>query len=323
MTAHGGRFARALRAALAAPAARAAGAALAAALFAATLRAQPAGELDATLNESVVMVPKKAILGSVELQTTLFRPPGDGPFPLVVINHGKAPGDPAFQARARYPVAVREFVARGYAVAIPMRQGFAGSRGYYVGGGCNVASNGQAQADDVRAVLDWLAAQPWVDATAIVVVGQSHGGWTTLALGAKPTPGVRALVNFAGGLRQEACVAWEDGLARAAGEYGASSRLPSLWFYGDNDSYFRPETFRAMHAAYTGAGGTAKLVAFGRWPHGDAHAMFSSRAGRAVWLPEVEALLARVGLPTRVVAPVASPAQAAPVPPDAPRRAPN
>ncbi|MFO1198598.1 MAG: CocE/NonD family hydrolase [Burkholderiaceae bacterium] len=284
------------------------------ALLPALAAAQPAGELDATLNESVVMIPKKAVIGTVELQTTLFRPPGDGPFPLVVINHGKSPGDPKFQSRARYPVAAREFVARGYAVAVPMRQGFAGSQGYYIGSGCNVGGNGEAQADDVRAVLDWLVRQPWIDATAIVVIGQSHGGWTTLAFGAKPAPGVRALVNFAGGLRQESCVAWEDGLVRAAADYGARSRLPSLWFYGDNDSYFRPEVFRAMHEAYAKAGGPAKLVAFGAWPHGDAHGMFASRAGRALWLPELEALLAQVGLPVRVVAPVASPAHAAPVP---------
>ena len=52
------------------------------------------------------MVKKPGVFGA-ELETTLFRPPGDGPFPLIVVNHGKASGNPRFQARSRYLVAAR------------------------------------------------------------------------------------------------------------------------------------------------------------------------------------------------------------------------
>ena len=44
--------------------------------------------------EQVVMVPKVGGESTVDLETTIFRPAGDGPFPLVVINHGKSPGKP-------------------------------------------------------------------------------------------------------------------------------------------------------------------------------------------------------------------------------------
>lgn len=44
------------------------------------------------LPEEVVFVPKKLFLGSVSLETTIFKPSGDGPFPLAIINHGKANG---------------------------------------------------------------------------------------------------------------------------------------------------------------------------------------------------------------------------------------
>lgn len=84
------------------------------------------------------MVPKPGVMFSLELETTIFKPPGDGPFPLVVINHGKALGKPAFQSRARYLAQSAEFVKRGYVVALPMRQGFSKSGGAYIGGGCNV-----------------------------------------------------------------------------------------------------------------------------------------------------------------------------------------
>ena len=51
----------------------------------------------APLPESVVMVQKKSGLFTTELETTLYLPEGDGPFPIAVINHGKANGDPKFQ----------------------------------------------------------------------------------------------------------------------------------------------------------------------------------------------------------------------------------
>jgi hypothetical protein len=50
--------------------------------------------------EQVVMVPKVGAEDTVDLETTIFRPPGEGRRPLVVINHGKTPGKPAFQRRA-------------------------------------------------------------------------------------------------------------------------------------------------------------------------------------------------------------------------------
>lgn len=258
-------------------------------------RATAQESIDASLNESVIRI-KNSQLFPVELETTLFKPDGPGPFPVVVINHGKAPGDPRFQARSRPLVAVRFFLQRGYAVVAPMRQGFSKSGGSYIGGGCNVESNGRVQAEDVKAVLTHVLTQPWADPTQVLMVGQSHGGWTTLAFGALNYPGVKGLVNFAGGLRQEQCAAWERGLAAGAAAYGGATQLPSLWFYGDNDSYFSVDTFQAMHARYTAAGGRAKLVAFGKFGS-DAHALFASSRGQAIWQPELEDYLQAAGLP--------------------------
>jgi dienelactone hydrolase len=253
-------------------------------------------DVDASLNETVQVIPKKGLF-TLGLETTLYKPDGDGPFPIAVINHGKAPGDPRFQGRYRPAIAARYFLERGYAVIVPMRQGFSKSEGNYIGAGCNIESNGRVQAEDVKAVLDYVVAQSWADKTRMLVLGQSHGGWTTLAFGALDYPGVKALVNFAGGLRQESCSAWESGLAKAAAEYAKQTRLPSLWFYGDNDSFFNTSTYTAMFEKYTAAGGQAKLIAFGIFGS-DSHSMFGSRAGMPIWQPEVTKLLATAGLPS-------------------------
>jgi dienelactone hydrolase len=271
-------------------------------------------ELNKALNETLLTVPKAGILFTARLETTIFKPAGDGPFPIAVINHGKSLGDVRHQGRYRPLMATRYFMQRGYVVVVPMRQGFSNSTGNYIDAGCNVESNGLEQAEDVRVVLDYVTAQPYADRNNILVLGQSHGGWTTLAFGTFNYPGVKGLVNFAGGLREDPCGPWTANLVNAARSYGAETTVPSLWFYGDNDSYFGPTTFRRMHHAYTSSGGRAKLVAFGKLG-GDGHHMFSSLAGRGIWQPEVSAFLRQLGLPHEVTRPQYANPSSVPVPP--------
>ncbi|MEO8248478.1 MAG: CocE/NonD family hydrolase, partial [Burkholderiales bacterium] len=245
----------------------------------------------------VVQVPRKVGPLTVELETTVFKPRGDGPFSIVLMNHGKTAGDPRFQPRYRPRQAAAFFLDRGYAVVAPMRQGFSKSGGAYVGGGCNIESNGRAQADDLAAALDYVRTQPWVDKDRIVVLGQSHGGWATLALGARGYPGVKGLINFAGGLRQErGCTGWQGNLARAAGAYGKGTHLPSLWLYGDNDSFFPVEVFRPMHERYQAAGGKAELIAYGKFGN-DSHTLFASPDGARIWHEPVARFLKSIGVP--------------------------
>jgi dienelactone hydrolase len=257
--------------------------------------------LDATLNEQVVMVP--AISGSsrIELETTIFKPPGDGPFPIVIMNHGKALGSPRNQARDRFVVVSKEFIKRGYAVVIPMRKGFSKSTGEYADRGCDMTGHGLAQAQDLQGTLEYVAAQPWADKDRVLVAGQSYGGLTAMAFGTRGFPGVKGLINFAGGLKVHGggCQ-WQASLVKAFAEYGSKSALPSLWFYGENDHHFNHELAGRMHNAYTQAGGHAKLVAYGPFKK-DAHGMVGSRDGVQVWWPETEKFLQEIGMPTEQV----------------------
>ena len=201
--------------------------------------ATAAQALRSDLREEVLTIRKPGVFG-IELEATVYRPPGDGPFPLIVVSHGKATGNPRFQGRARFVIAATELVHRGYAVVIPMRQGFSKSQGSYIGGGCNIESNGRAQAEDVAVTLQRMAQRKDIDARRVVVFGQSQGGLTTTALGSLGLPDVVGLVNFSGGLRRENCNGWEAALVDAMAGYAQQTRVPSLWFYGDNDSSFGP-----------------------------------------------------------------------------------
>jgi dienelactone hydrolase len=254
--------------------------------------------LNSRLREEIITIPSKAGPFTVQLQATTYRPPGEGPFPLLIMNHGKDPGLPSFQGRYRGLVIATEFVQRGYAVILPMRTGFSKSEGMYVDGGCNITSNGVAQAKDIQATLDYASGLPWIDNSKIIVMGQSHGGLATMALGASNPSHVKALLNFAGGLRYDMIgCSWKDALIDAFAYYGKTTTIPSLWFYGENDSFFNPEVVRKMFVAYTKGGADAKLVAYGPFKN-DAHGMSGSRDGVAIWWPETEALLKRIGLPT-------------------------
>lgn len=236
---------------------------------------------------------------AVSLETTLFKPDGDGPFPLLVINHGKAPGDPRLQSRDRFIHMASAFVRRGYAVMVPMRSGFAQSTGSYADHGCDMTANGYTQANDVRDAIRYARGLPWVDAERIVVAGQSYGGLATMALATQAIPGVRGVMNFAGGLRVHGGPCdWQGALVRAFGDYGRRSKVHSLWMYGANDSYFGPQLVGRMHRAYVKAGGSAQLVAYGDFKR-DAHTMLASRDGEKIWLPEAERFLRRIGMPSR------------------------
>lgn len=249
--------------------------------------------VDASLNETIEMITLPGT--STSLETTIYKPDGVGPFPLVVINHARHSGEPKDQERFRPSIAARYFLQRGYAVIAPMRQGLSRSGGWYVGRGCDVERNAMQQAQDISGVLSALGSAPWADRSRVVVMGHSQGGMTALAVGASNLPGVRAVVNFAGGSRNSECPTWQYDIGQAVTQFGKQSRVPSLWVYGDNDSFFG-DVYRTLHAQYRAAGGNAQLVPVSGY-EGDAHHLFITRAGASHWQPQMTAFLKAVGLP--------------------------
>ena len=253
--------------------------------------------LDYRLNEHIVLIPAGPTRQAM-METTVFQPNGQGPFPLLIINHGKDAGAPNNQQRDRFIFMATAFVKRGYAVMVPMRQGFANSTGRYRDHGCDMMANGYGQANDILDAVSYAREQDWVDADRIVVAGQSYGGMATLALGTQALPGVRGLINFAGGLRDDGrnCD-WRSELVRAFGDYGSNNKIASLWIYGANDSLFGPELVSRLHDAFVRGGGQARLVEFGAFKR-DSHGMIASRDGEKIWWHETERFLQQIGMPT-------------------------
>lgn len=265
---------------------------------------KPAGPqlpaVDKRMGEQVVAVPATIGGDAITLQTTIFKPPGNGPFPVLFMNHGKSGGSDAhLQERARYVVLSKQFVRRGYAVVIPMRLGFAGSGGIYVNSHCQAEKNGDDQANSLFFAMQYAMKQPWADQEHVLLAGQSHGGLTAIAAGSHNISGVRGVINFAGGVNSRSKCDWQGALVDAFKAYGARGKVPTLWFYGANDTHFGPKLAADLYAAYTGAGGKAELIAFGPFKS-DAHAMVLSPEGVPIWLPETERFLKTIGMPTEI-----------------------
>lgn len=241
------------------------------------------------------------------------HPPGQaGPAPLVVLNHG-SPGTAEARRRMQPYMcesgAVQWFLARGYVAAIPLRRGYGADNGAWseTYGRCETpdfVAAGRETARDIAAALAYARGLPEVDAgIGALVVGQSAGGWGTIALSANPPPGVAGLVNFAGGragriggLPNYNCR--PDQLVASAARFGGAARsgTPMLWLYAQNDSFFAPAQAARLHDAYVQAGGRADLHALGAFAQ-DGHTLFAGRGGAAVWGPIVEAYIRERGLP--------------------------
>src|SRR4051794_2917072 len=94
-----------------------------------------------------------------------------------------------------------------------------------------------ADADDLEATLKLVSQRPDADPARMLAIGVSAGGAAITALSARNPKGLAAAVNVSGGVRFQACPK-EDMLVEAFKTYGATSRVPTLWVYAQNDSLF-------------------------------------------------------------------------------------
>jgi dienelactone hydrolase len=241
----------------------------------------------------------------------VVRPVGDGPFPLVIMNHGVSLNqrERGFFPLVEFRDAAMWFARRGYMVVAPSGSGYGAAalddpeHGIYSVfyskiGGCdnpNFHDAGFAVALINKWIIDYMTEQKLIVPDKTIVVGQSAGGWAALALSSQNLPAVRAIITFAagrggrvGGKANNNCA--PDKLVAATGELGRTARTPMLWIYVENDTFFGPALSNRMHQAYTAAGGSAEyhlLPPFGS----DGHFLIDSPEAIPLWAPLVAAFL--------------------------------
>ena len=173
--------------------------------------------------------------GSLRIHAYLYKPSGDGPFPVVIYNHGARTG------RARRPEP-NEYIGRlltraGYAVLIPERRGYGDSEGPTLAGairndmGQRFVARAEAETDDVFAAVDYLRTLPIADTKRLGIMGYSLGGIVTMFAVSRTTTFAVA-INQAG-----AAGAWDISAPLRSALIAAAEKAttPTLLMVAQND----------------------------------------------------------------------------------------
>lgn len=231
-----------------------------------------------------------------ELKGYLFRPPGRGPWPLVIYNHGS--GLDQGSEDAVQPGIAALLLSWGIACFYPHRRGYGNSPGPTWRSECpaetfSPAYNAQIiarldkESDDVIAAHDHARGLPDIDPDRIAVMGSSFGGVNSLFAAAKDAR-FRCAIDFAG-----AAMNWDRNPDIAAAMIAAALRVAIPVFYGQAENDFSTRPTREIAAALAGGGKPyeARIYpAFGltAW---EGHLL--AGRGQQIWAADVRSFLER------------------------------
>ena len=234
--------------------------------------------------------------GANRLKGWLHVPPGTGPFPCLITNHGS--GISQGTEDISRPGTASLLMSWGIASFLPHRRGYGASEGVawrdevtapygtddY---DTQLADRLDAESDDVLAALDVVAALPEIDSRHIGVMGSSFGGTTTL-LAASKTNRFTCAIDFAG-----AAMNWDrtPGLRRLMTAAALRLTMPVFFIQAANDYSIRPTIELAAALAGTESIMQSRVFpAFGVNAH-EGHLLESQ--GPTVWSAEVRWFLER------------------------------
>lgn len=246
----------------------------------------------------VAIVPEELTFPSAgrELKGYFAKPPGPGPFPCMICNHGS--GIDKGTLDVSRPGTAALLMSWGIASFLPHRRGYGNSPGpawreevtHEFGTpeyDAELVARLDAESDDVLAAFDLISARADVDPVHIGVMGSSFGGTNTLLAAAKSSR-FSCAINFAG-----AAMNWDRApnlrahMTKAIGRV----RIPLFLIQAENDYSARPTPELAAAVTDPARVVWSKLYpAFGVNPM-EGH-LFESRAAM-LWQEDVHRFLER------------------------------
>jgi hypothetical protein len=154
-----------------------------------------------------VMVPMR---DGVRLATDVYRPAGDGRYPVVLVRTPYGNEDPETVRRAKY------YVEQGYAFAVQDCRGKYDSEGDWYGK--------RNEAEDGSDTITWLGKQPW-SSGKVGMTGRSYLGMVQYLVADQENPYLKALVPMVGPVTLGRDTSDFDHLAVYAGREGATANL--------------------------------------------------------------------------------------------------
>ena len=128
-----------------------------------------------------------------QIPAWVYKPAGEGPFPVVIQIHGGPEGQSRPFFSSTYQMWLQEL---GVAVIRPNVRGSAGYGKTYLG-----LDNGFQREDsvkDIGALLDWIETRPDLDASRVAVFGGSYGGYMVLASAVHFSDRLKAAIDVVG-----------------------------------------------------------------------------------------------------------------------------
>lgn len=234
--------------------------------------------------------------GKLKIEAYVYKPEGDGPFPVVIYNHGSR----IARDKEEMPfIYVGEMLRRsGYVVVAPERRGYGKSDGQTFGEtvgqdrGPRFVTRVQEETEDVLASLEFVKTLPYADTTRMGVMGWSFGGIISV-FAASRSSAFRVVVDQAGAaLTWNRSPAMQHALKEAAGKV----RVPLLGMVAQNDG--TTESVKAVVREAEKHGVAAKLILYPaftpREPTGIApgHMIFGKEGWR-IWEADVKEFLGK------------------------------
>ena len=189
---------------------------------------------------------------SLTLHAQLYKPDGEGPFPMVIALHGCGGlGGPSEPVLPRYRDWADQLVKTGHAVLFPDSYS---SR--ELGPQCRVKERRvlarRERVADISAARQWLSQQPWVAQDRVSLIGWANGGSGVLWAVRPQLSARHAAPDF-----RSAIAFYPD--CRISSGLGWSARVPTLLLIGASDDISSPSACRAMVDAARGRSALTRI----------------------------------------------------------------
>ncbi len=244
---------------------------------------------------------EKGLFGpsAIKLEATLYKPTGDGPFPLVIFNHGSTGTGVIPLDKTDNPWGFgANLVKKGMALLIPMRRGRGKSEGHYREPyECTLHQSHlgiRYASESLDAVYDFLKTQPWVDTEKIILSGNSRGGILSVVYAAERSGAAIGVVNFVGGWMSDDCSsqAGVDINATLFAEAGKKAKVPHLFLYATRDSYYSISSVNNYADTFRQAGGIVDLKLYDMDVGASGHSLFYQHWRK--WNRDLDAFLIKL-----------------------------
>ena len=234
--------------------------------------------------------------GAHALKGYLYLPPGRGPFPCMITNHGSTVAQGSLDVSRPGVAAV--LMSWGIASFLPHRRGYGNSPGKpwreevaaEPGSGDydrQLAARLDSESDDIVAALSFVGKLPEIRGRNVGAMGSSFGGATTLLAAAK-SDRLRCAVEFAG-----AAMNWEKAPSLREKMLAAarSAAAPIFFIQAENDYSTAPT--RALSEARAAAGKEVQAKLYPAFGVNAEEGHLLERAGPIVWAEDVRRFLER------------------------------